>query len=185
MTPIPCTAAGRHRDRGESIAEEDVWEATMQLCKGLEYLHSIPVLHRDVKPDNVFIHGGGSFGDGADGELQRRNRDGDEVQQQQQQSPPRVYLLGDLGFGRALGEGERQVQSTVGTPVYQAPELFALPCAYDQKVDLWSLGCVMADAVCEGPLSWAHFWRLYLGHGPRLHASTSNHPQLTAARLRF
>jgi NIMA (never in mitosis gene a)-related kinase len=47
--------------------------------------------------------------------------------------------------------GERFAHSTVGTPVYSAPELSTIPCVYNTKVDMWALGCVVYELAALHP----------------------------------
>ena len=52
--------------------------------------------------------------------------------------------IGDFGVSRKLNELLPLAETMVGTPVYMAPE----QCAgrpYDQKVDVWSLGCLLHE----------------------------------------
>ena len=52
--------------RGGALSAAQVLEWTVQLCDGLEFLHTRSVLHRDIKPNNVFLTRGivrlGDFG---------------------------------------------------------------------------------------------------------------------------
>ncbi len=49
------------------------------------------------------------------------------------------FKLGDLGLAKHI-RGEPD-ETRVGTPIYFAPEM-VLHKAYDEKVDVWALGCV-------------------------------------------
>ena len=49
------------------MAEKEIWELAYQLFQGVEYIHSNKVIHRDIKPQNVFLTSGqvvkiGDFG---------------------------------------------------------------------------------------------------------------------------
>jgi predicted Zn-dependent protease len=63
-----------------------------QLCAGLAYAHSRKVIHRDIKPGNIFVARGG------------------------------VVKLGDFGLARVLHELAIQQTEIRGTPLYMAPE---------------------------------------------------------------
>ena len=66
--------------------------AFVQICMALEYMHRQRVMHRDVKPSNIFVTESGSV------------------------------KLGDLGLSRVLSSQTLQVHTMVGTPCYMSPE---------------------------------------------------------------
>lgn len=86
----------------------------------LAYLHKMRIVHRDVKPDNIFM-----------------NKECDVV-------------LGDFGMSRDLlssgeSEGEHaRLSNYVVTRWYRAPEVLCT-LAYDGGVDIWAAGCVWAE----------------------------------------
>lgn len=65
----------------------------IQICEALAQCHAAGIIHRDVKPGNVFRS---PFGD---------------------------YKLGDFGIARKLGEAVRSTKSVAGTIPYMAPEV--------------------------------------------------------------
>jgi serine/threonine protein kinase len=84
----------------------------VQMLKGIEHVHSLNVVHRDVKPDNFLIGG-------------------DNVS---------VVKLADFGLARKLPETGK-LHGVFGTAPFMAPEMLQqLP--YGQKIDVWSLGVV-------------------------------------------
>lgn len=94
-----------------------------QTCLGLQRAHDAGVVHRDIKPGNLFLA-----------------RDGDEV---------RVRIL-DFGVARlGTGGGEMDVTeltrtgSMLGSPQYMAPEQARGSKKIDARADLWSLGVVL------------------------------------------
>lgn len=94
-----------------------------QTCLGLQRAHAAGVVHRDIKPGNLFL-----------------SRDGDEV---------RVRIL-DFGVARlGTGGGEMDVTeltrtgSMLGSPQYMAPEQARGSKRIDARADLWSLGVVL------------------------------------------
>eukprot|EP00397_Hematodinium_sp_SG-2012_P021707 GEMP01022445.1.p1 GENE.GEMP01022445.1~~GEMP01022445.1.p1 ORF type:complete len:376 (+),score=73.27 GEMP01022445.1:385-1512(+) len=87
------------------------------LC-GLEYLHANGIWHRDVKPENVFLH----------------------------RQPYRV-VLGDLGMSRYTGQSPSQTRAQqVCTPNYLSPELLQGQI-YDKPSDIWGLGVTIFEVV--------------------------------------
>lgn len=84
-----------------------------QILHALCYIHSQNVTHRDLKPDNIMCIG-----------------DGDNMQ----------IKLTDFGFA-CFFNPNKKMDISLGTPYYMAPELVD-GREYNQKVDIWSLGCI-------------------------------------------
>ncbi|THH33076.1 hypothetical protein EUX98_g1093 [Antrodiella citrinella] len=91
--------------------QETVRAISKDACNGLAYLHSMNILHRDVKPDNLLF----------------------------MSLHPIVVKIADLGLAKRLTEGDAQ-QTLCGTEMYMAPEISALSTPYDLKIDCWSFG---------------------------------------------
>jgi eukaryotic-like serine/threonine-protein kinase len=93
-----------------------------QACDSLAEAHARGLVHRDVKPSNIFVC-----------------RMGLEVDF--------VKVL-DFGLVKAIGEGDQQStlltapDSTTGTPAYIAPEVVRGEGVPDHRVDIYTLGCV-------------------------------------------
>jgi len=85
----------------------------------LQYLHKHKVLHRDLKPGNIFV--------GEDGRLK----------------------LGDFGCSKLLNR-VRMARTQVGTPYYMSPELWNSQ-RYDEKSDVWALGCILFELAALKP----------------------------------
>ena len=124
--PYLVTEALRGRPLSIRLEQEKTlgWKATLsivsQLLYGLHAVHQLRIVHRDVKPGNVFLASAGGGG------------------------PPRVKLL-DFGFAKAPPEMALVVTRTgytFGTPGYIAPELLAGKPA-DARSDLFSVGVVL------------------------------------------
>ncbi|XP_074570481.1 mitogen-activated protein kinase 4-like [Curcuma longa] len=93
-----------------------------QLLRGLKYIHSANVIHRDLKPENLFVNG--------DCKLK----------------------IGDFGLARSMSQSGRGMSSYVATLWYRAPELLVGSDRYDASVDMWSVGCILAELLGRRPL---------------------------------
>ncbi|KAJ1528754.1 hypothetical protein ONE63_007141 [Megalurothrips usitatus] len=96
------------------------------LLLGLNYLHKHHIMHRDLKPANLLI----SF----EGELK----------------------IADLGQARLVWtenkSENRPYTHQVATRWYRAPELLYGAKFYSQAVDLWAVGCILAEIIMKSPL---------------------------------
>ena len=93
-----------------------VVEITRQICSALQCAHNHGVIHRDLKPGNLFL-----------------TRDA------------RVKL-GDFGIARDLHGGDLTAQGmTVGTHAYMPPEQITGSQDISGKSDLYSLGCCLFE----------------------------------------
>ncbi|KAI9500660.1 Serine/threonine-protein kinase 36 [Coemansia spiralis] len=101
---------------GGFLRLEEVRGIAHQLVAALQYLHSMGVVHHDIKLPNALI--------GYDG---------------------RVKLC-DLGLATQLSKDGRPiyVRALKGTPLYMAPEMLR-KSRYTNKADLWSLGVVIYE----------------------------------------
>lgn len=104
------------------LSPRDVADIIGQAAKALARAHGVGIVHRDIKPDNIFLC----------------DADGGDVF---------VKLL-DFGIAKstqALGTGTR-TGSIIGTPSYMSPEQIT-GAKIDHRTDLWSLGAVAFEAM--------------------------------------
>ena len=59
--------------------------------------------------------------------------------------------LADFGLAKSLTEKQNMTEY-VSTRWYRAPELTLLSNKYNQSVDVWALGCIMAEMYLNRPL---------------------------------
>ena len=90
----------------------------------MKYIHSANVLHRDLKPGNLFIN--------ANCELK----------------------IGDFGLARTSSSSEVDFNMTeyVVTRWYRAPELLLNSADYTAAIDVWSVGCIFMELFIHEPL---------------------------------
>lgn len=106
------------------------FEIFPQVCGGLAHAHSRGVIHRDVKPSNMIV-----------------SLSGDE----------RVWVnIVDFGIAKLMEATEEthcltQEGHTVGSPMYMSPEQ-AQARKVDARSDIYSLGCVMYEAITGQPV---------------------------------
>jgi serine/threonine protein kinase len=96
---------------------------TYQICRSLAYIHGgIGVCHRDIKPQNLLVN-------------------------------PHTHQLKlcDFGSAKVLVKGEPNI-SYICSRYYRAPELIFGATEYTTAIDIWSMGCVMAELLLGQPL---------------------------------
>jgi serine/threonine protein kinase len=108
--------------------EEDLGSIILQVCDALEHAHSSGVLHRDLKPGNIFL-------------LEKDNK-------------LNVKVL-DFGIAKPLGQqtGLTQAGYAVGSPLYMSPE----QCRgqkVDFRSDVYSMA-ILAYEMTTGNLPYA------------------------------
>ncbi|MBP7951129.1 MAG: protein kinase [Verrucomicrobiales bacterium] len=107
----------------EPLKQPEVVRVLAQVCDALTAAHQKGVVHRDVKPENIFIESGLRVKLGDFGIARKRRSDLDP---------------GDLP--PAATSGVR-----LGTPEYAAPELFDFQKHIDHRADIFSLGVVLYE----------------------------------------
>ncbi|GAB4861821.1 Shaggy- protein kinase theta [Ancistrocladus abbreviatus] len=96
---------------------------TYQICRSLNYIHRvIGVCHRDIKPQNLLVN--------------------PHTQQ---------LKLCDFGSAKMLVPGEPNI-SYICSRYYRAPELIFGATEYTTAIDMWSVGCVLAELLLGQPL---------------------------------
>ncbi|MCK6487137.1 MAG: bifunctional serine/threonine-protein kinase/formylglycine-generating enzyme family protein [Planctomycetes bacterium] len=106
------------RRRG-TVMERDALAMMAKCCRGLAAIHAAGLVHRDVKPANVFLdlHSGGEP----------------------------VAKVGDLGLARHA-DGEDRLTHTgtaCGTPTFMAPEQIRAQGDIDARADVYALGATL------------------------------------------
>ncbi|XP_044956597.1 putative cyclin-dependent kinase F-2 [Hordeum vulgare subsp. vulgare] len=98
------------------VSEEVTRVMMEQLLDAAKKIHGAGIIHRDIKPENVMV---GIFGG---------------------------LKVGDFGSAiRAKPAGVPYEECCVGTRIYTSPEQLEGNGHYGQAVDMWALGCIMAE----------------------------------------
>lgn len=117
--------------KGQSLKEEWIAYICREILRGLSYLHTNKVIHRDIKGQNVLL------------------TDNAEVK------------LVDFGVSAQLDRTIGRRNTFIGTPYWMAPEVIACDenpdATYDNRSDLWSLGITALEmAESQPPLCDLH-----------------------------
>ena len=103
-----------------------------QVFQALVAGHEVGILHRDIKPDNIFLKAGKSPGD------------------------PVVAKLGDFGIAKLRTGADADQSQTgntmtgmvLGTPHYMSPEQAKDAKHVDARADIYSVGCMLYRMLC-------------------------------------
>ncbi|KAF0936149.1 hypothetical protein E2562_038873, partial [Oryza meyeriana var. granulata] len=106
----------------QPYSQSEVKCLMLQLLEGVKYLHDNWVLHRDLKTSNLLLNNRGEL------------------------------KICDFGLSRQYGSPLKPYTQLVVTLWYRAPELLLGAKEYSTAIDMWSLGCIMAELLSKGPL---------------------------------
>jgi serine/threonine protein kinase len=115
-------------DQRGPLPYAEITKIAEQTCRSLQVIHDAGVIHRDLKPDNIFLvkeAGGDTF----------------------------VKLL-DFGIAKVINHSEKNITRTgtiIGTPGYMSPEQFEASKDIDHRADIYSLGVVLYEMLTGSP----------------------------------
>lgn len=113
--------------RGPLTMEQAVFIA-LELLDALDCAHSSGIVHRDVKPQNVFLE---------------QDRDG--------RYHPKLIDFGVAKFERPEGSGVTTTGTILGSPLYMAPEQARGDSDVDCRVDVWAVGVLVWEMIVGLP----------------------------------
>lgn len=108
---------------GSALTDDTTREFARQLLSAADYIHSHHIIHRDIKPQNILVN-----------------------------SEMTVLKLADFGLARNFSVPLPKYTPEVQTLWYRAPELLLGTSIYSTSVDVWSIGCVIAELVNHRPV---------------------------------
>ena len=106
----------------QPLSDDHLQYFIYQILRGLKFVHSAHVLHRDLKPSNLLVN--------ASCDLK----------------------IADFGLARTSTESNNFMTEYVVTRWYRAPELLLSCDTYDAGIDVWSVGCILAELLLRKAL---------------------------------
>lgn len=115
--------------RRGALAAQEILPIFRQLCHALAAAHSVGIVHRDVKPENVFL-----------------------AEVHSAETTRQLKVL-DFGIAKLAAEAKESGTGQVGTPLWMAPEQSDSRAPITPAADVWALG-LMAFRLLTG----RHYW---------------------------
>ena len=129
MELLEGVTLGERIRQAKRLDPEELTPIVTGVVAGLHAAHQAGVVHRDLKPDNIFL-------------TRAKTARGMETQ---------VKIL-DFGISKAVGfERLTRTGQVLGTPRYMAPEQLAADHDLDARVDVYALGVILYEALAGQP----------------------------------
>src|SRR5437016_4085698 len=110
--------------RERKLSLEDALHVARDVADALAFAHAQGVIHRDIKPENILLSG-------------------------------HHAIVADFGIARAIsaagGSTLTQTGQSIGSPGYMSPEQALGSGNLDARTDIYSLGCVLFEALTGEP----------------------------------
>lgn len=103
--------------QGQALEEKLYKSLLYQLLKGMQYVHKLKILHRDLKSENLLV------------------------------SADNIIKIADFGLARGFGLPIKVFRNDVVSLWYRSPDILLGNEAYTTSVDMWSIGCIFAEMV--------------------------------------
>lgn len=118
---LPSDLEAVIKERSLSLGTARIKAYLSMALESLECIHSRYFAHRDIKPNNFLIAHNGTL------------------------------KLADFGLARAIGSPDVRMTTQVHMRWYRAPELLLGARHYSTSVDMWALGCILAEMLQRRP----------------------------------
>jgi len=131
----------------QRLSNDHICYFLYQILRGLKYIHSANVLHRDLKPSNLLL-----------------NTTCD-------------LKICDFGLARVADPEHDHtgfLTEYVATRWYRAPEIMLNSKGYTKSIDIWSVGCILAEMLSNRPIFPGKHYLDQLNHILGILGSPSN-----------
>ncbi|CAG0914226.1 unnamed protein product [Notodromas monacha] len=111
--------------KNQKLSNDHICYFLYQILRGLKYIHSANVLHRDLKPSNLLLNTSCDL------------------------------KICDFGLARVADPEHDHtgfLTEYVATRWYRAPEIMLNSKGYTKSIDVWSVGCILAEMLSNRPL---------------------------------
>jgi serine/threonine protein kinase len=110
-----------------------------QVCQGVEAAHDAGILHRDLKPGNIFIMA-----------PRRKTAETTPVNDASTKVEDGFIKVGDFGLAKIMGQTSTDISAAtepasrgiIGTPEFMAPEQMQTDSSVDARADVYALGTI-------------------------------------------
>ncbi|XP_019463638.1 PREDICTED: cyclin-dependent kinase G-2-like isoform X2 [Lupinus angustifolius] len=110
------------KEKKQPFSIGEIKSMMKQLLEGVKYIHDNWVIHRDLKTSNILLDNEGHL------------------------------KICDFGLSRQYGSPLKPYTPVVVTLWYRAPELLLGAKEYSTAIDMWSVGCIMAELISKEAL---------------------------------
>jgi eukaryotic-like serine/threonine-protein kinase len=127
VMPVATGESVRDRlTRSGAMPVEEAVKVAIEVSEALLHAHAQGIVHRDIKPANVLLSGGHA-------------------------------IVADFGIAKAVGEARDDATAltmegtSLGTPVYMAPEQAARDSVVDHRADVYAVGALLFEMLAGEP----------------------------------
>ncbi|QDZ25586.1 serine/threonine protein kinase [Chloropicon primus] len=137
----------------DQLNDSEVKHIIDQLLLAVQFLHSSGVIHRDIKSANILIKTDSETGKRtvklADFGCARVASNDSTKNITRNKSYEALPDDEQAGSSDSHHQMRSQMTTAVATPCYRAPEVVMALESYTSKVDVWSLGCILAELLAR------------------------------------